>query len=374
MVIFTERYYHADNMTDMGETKPVGFGEIIPNVEHQSLEAFYLYAQEVEFQLDAAALYLEREYLIELAGQFLVELSDLWPYPGSNICIKGKARMPDMSNFADGGSDSGEDPDFMASSIAMLDRPSNGGIYGEVNAVTGEHRGVCIHKVKDDEGKPGFRVRHAVAFAQGRYVTNNGTEEHEVTFLGYFELDSEVIPLDTFEEPDDTEIDIRTVPKRMIEHSNTLARLLNSTDFRRLTRRRQERQFYDLIESMQEDLPVRGRPVRISFKEDDRVRAKRQKTIPLPYIYVPYGDAEKEFYRKSVLSSEIGGICMGVASIDLASVKERAIRQDADLRDKRAGLCLVIDPDLSTMVALGEASDGLIYVPVSAQKIEAKFS
>jgi hypothetical protein len=128
--------------------------------------------------------------------------------------------------------------------------------------------------------------------------------------------------------------------------SLTLTALLRSTAFRRINHQEQSREVAAFIEQAERDANLRGA----------EISAKVQ------YGYVSELGQYQYLFTVDVQDLVIGGVCLGVDTLESFTLVQ-AIRKDANLIDKYAGICLILDPNADTRQRLNLKVEQVLYLP-----------
>jgi hypothetical protein len=80
-------------------------------------------------------------------------------------------------------------------------------------------------------------------------------------------------------------------------------------------------------------------------------------------------EGRSHFLRVELGAYAIGGIILGVASIDHITLQERAIRKRAEATSNNGGVCLLVAPNQITREGLYMRSDQILFLP-ARQAIE----
>ncbi|HUP26778.1 MAG TPA: hypothetical protein VM124_03995 [Candidatus Limnocylindrales bacterium] len=335
-----------------------------------------------EADLNVAAITCSDQDLLALQEAILHELEVLCPLNDRQVSISGNAVLPEMllQQSEDVADDTGR-----GFSVSVLERnPEKKTIYGPVDEIVGRYQKAVIRLIEGDYGKV-FRIRHMVVIGTATNVEAEDTIITQRAFAGYFESDSIIQPIE--------DLELTLVPPifgeflqsedvtRIIDYySEEVARLFGSTRFRRLPLSRQQAMLSGLIKRAEIESQVQDREVSIEFIEpnqDTRVKGRQKNRIlkPTRHVYLPglteHGHHSLRYERVPLY---IGGICIGIESLESHRLRRKPIRRDSDLTDKRAGLCLAIDPYPEIRNTL-EIEDGqAVLVPISGQDFEADFN
>jgi len=348
-------------------------------------DAFAVYLAKIEegqSDINIAAITLQGEELQDFMIEVVHELEEVCPFGEEEmVFISGIALMPDLGDDIE----CEDDEDFTyLSPVTVLDRDEDEGtVYGKVEGITGGYQGCSIQGFSGEHGKE-YRIRHTIEIGSATGMASKGTRIRKDTLFGFFESDSTILPVNSVEKslcpvPDCKDLPSEAVAQIIDGYSVQLVRLLNDTGFRRMPLARQQGILYELIKKAEQESNVQGRYVRIEFTEpnsEDKASGKRKNHLlkPTRHIYIPHATTEGPVVRReSKIPIIIGGICVGIETVERPQLRRRAFRRDRDMLDKKAGLCLVLDPDYGTTSAVSVGQDQLIYVPVSGQRFDAEF-
>lgn len=351
------------------------FGGSTPEVILDDAKEFYSRLRYWKDELNLAALYLDQKEFGEFCVDVIAEVDAICPYLHEPICISGKALLPDPSGLHKF-EDEENEQDRPVSQIKVLDRnDEDETVYAEVDSMIGIHNGITIALVEDDEtGESNWHLRHMVAIGRYQYSLAKATRCVSETVFGYFDVDSEIITIDSIDEAVSGHDLNKPVTDEIVDavdyYSGSMRRLLNSKRFRGLPHKRQLELFENLMDEAEMHAPVRDKEVAIYLMYT--AKTPRSYSWPGHYVYIPETEGGAVRYKKRHFTGDIiGGICMGLTSLEAATLHERPIRKPRDLKDPKAGLCLAIAPDDVTSERTG--AEKLIYVPISAQDFDATF-
>lgn len=355
--------------------------------EPESEDAIAVFRREATLfirDFNLAAITLDGEELEAWGEPRVEELMKINPYRGTQVCIDGNAMMPALDLHP-------EDEGAFSFSVAVIEKDEEAGQweYGYTPARTGYYHSL---KVDPYEGEFGYeyKLRHAIYLGTESYSLGKQTRMRDDRLFGYFEFESTIMFVDDIEEalfpatdpdswepPEDTD-------KIIKDYSSLAVQLLGSRDFHRLPALEQKSLLQDLILDTEDRSRLHDKYVRIVYLESSLQpsdqpqlvhvlpRTKRAQPRSKRYLYIPEtSEGIAVLKRRTNVPEVIGGFCVGIECIELSM--QRPIRNRKDLIDKKAGLCLVLDPDAPTRASLGLDSKKLVYVPVSAHRFKAEF-
>ncbi len=365
-------YYYATNMSE----------QIVTEWGPERYAAAAVFRERIEQRqgdLNIAAITLDGMDLYNFAAEIIDELELLCPYLGEPVCLSGLALMPDMNTVEDRDEFRGN-----MSPVAVLQNNDDDTTYGRVEGVSGVYESLVVHEFDGEFGKE-YRIRQKVVLGYMNRIVGRGTRETRDILRGYFEYDTTIQPTDEIESSlrhgiSDQELSSEEIAKIIDEYSDELVRMLHSRAFRRMPLRQQQDNIRVLIKMAEEASQVQDKYVSIGFTEptiDDVVRVQRKdgRVGTTRRIYIPYGGRDGlHVIRKRQIPVAIGGVCVGLDSVEWSRLNQGPFRKTRDLYDGKAGLCLAIDPDRPTIDAVEIGEDQLIYVPVSGHRFDAQFS
>lgn len=221
----------------------------------------------------------------------------------------------------------------------------------------GIHNGFYIDDYSED-GNPGRQIMHQLTVAErGEKIGKTLFQKQVIVSL--FNLDSLVLPATDIDrvfgiEESAASPDFAKKFDLMMGYSKELTKIYKSTTFRRLNHDQQ-------ISVVREFICEADRRTKL---RDLSVIATAQ------YAYVPLLKSGWQLIPFKLQEFDISGTCVGLESTETITMRRKAIRKDADLTDKHAGLCLVIDPDDETCKELNLRNDSVLYLPTSSQSFE----
>jgi hypothetical protein len=360
------------------------------NIGHESnqVDLVAIYLERIAYKqsdLNVAAITLTGNELKEFVSEIIYELEAVCPYEqGQEVCMSGTALMPNISTDEVEGMD-GDEPEFFFNVAVIEKDDEKETLYGRVEGIIGEYQGCVVQTHEGPYGKE-YRIRHAATVGQASGIRGRGTRITNDTLVGFFEIGCTIQPIDEIEQslkpkPTQDDIDSEQIAQIIDGYSIEVVRLMSSRIFRRMPLEQQQSVLRGLIKAAETESQVQDRYVRIDFTEpnaDDPPVSMAQKDRPIKptrHIYIPQGAPEKPvIIRHGKIPITLGGICVGLESLEWPRLEVRPLRKPRDLTAKRAGLCLAIDPDLPTSQAVGVNADQLIYVPVSSQRFESSFA
>lgn len=177
--------------------------------------------------------------------------------------------------------------------------------------------------------------------------------------VSLFNLDSMVLPVNDIDRAFGIEDQVPDYEfeKRldlMMGYSKKLTKIYKSTSFRRMNHEQQISLVREFLSEADRKTKLRDISVMVTAE----------------YAYVPLLTSGWQLIQFPVEELDISGTCIGLESTESVTMKEKAIRKDSDLIDKKAGLCLVIDPDDETREELRLRPDSILYLPTYSQPFE----
>ena len=351
--------------------------------EGDAVTEFLEAAQEFIEDFNIAAITMGNVDLEVFGESRVTELQNMCPYYGREVCVGGNALMPTIE------ADHEDDAGSLSFSVAVLKRDEEEGWeYGYTPALYGMHQGLTVSAHEGEFGHE-YRLRHVVFIARVVESLGKATRMRTDYLRGYFEMDSTVVLVDDVEsalfpiaDPDEWEPPEDTV-KLIKDYSSMAVQLLGSREFRRLPAAEQQSMLRALIFEAEDRSRLHDKAVNITFSEAESSSGRHQLVQTVPetdkpktrngrYLYVPgISEGIPVLRRRNDVPKVMGGLCVGIECVELTV--PRPIRSRKDLLDKRAGLCLVLDPDHQTTEALGLDQKRLVYVPISGQLFSAEF-
>lgn len=270
-------------------------------------------------------------------GKLLPELDRAYPYFGEPVYASGEGLFPELD----------EDGSIVGESFRQSD-----GAYGI-------HYGFAVVEITDEEGKlHGRKVMHQILVSD---VESNQlvTIEQHTKIFHYLAMESSILPINEIDDClasyKDSSVDLDDCMGIISDHSKRFVETLRSTKFRRTNKSRQNKIVEFLLDEA--DSAARVRDLTIMAEPE--------------YGYAPLRKNNKNRdFVPMLLSQTIGGVCLGLDTLETGVMARKAIRRDSDLANRDAGLCLVLDPDESTRSGLKLNDTQVIFIPTYNQVFE----
>lgn len=355
----------------MGEQK--GSNPELDRLTEPSIsEEFFKKLHETEFEINAAALYMDKMTLFRYFAEVIDELQAECPFMHETVYIRGNARLP--QEYADE-----EDQQFEGGTVALLERKDD---YAEevteafVEGLYGSYRGLGISEKKDEAGKKRYVIEHAIHLGSDSETKAKNTLVVHYEYVGHFASDSQIFISDELDEAfygeqfdavfDEAQIE------QLIKLSGKLINMLSSRSFLELEASNKKHAYEAVMEEVKTYNGIVGRMVNVQLRNNTKGRRKR--AIP-PVMYVPAFDSNGELvYEQVDLATEgvqeITGTCFGVVSLEDINISEEQLKNPKSLIDRSAGLCLAIDPGYFGEEEDYQEGDGegqapkLLYLPL----------
>jgi len=162
--------------------------------------------------------------------------------------------------------------------------------------------------------------------------------------------------LDEIFHEDDNSIDFNDQMDTLVKSSIALRSLIHSTKFRRMKKEQQKKQVDNIINTTELATRLRGSTLLAEAE----------------YAYINIFDKNINLLPMNIRGLVIGGVCLGMESIEGLRLRRKAIRNNADLIDGDAGICLVLDPNEETKQGLNMGDQHALYLPIGGQNLEIK--
>ena len=266
-----------------------------------------------------------------LRAQAIAELDALYPYRGNHVYISGYG-------------------------LQLVQDPETGRPVGEVwdyaQGCEGQHLGFSVLETDDDQDGPHYHVVHQVLTGGKKGMIEN-TIYQELLYFNFFNLDSTCLIVDDlngiFYGENSEPVGIDKQISVVLQSSQALASLLRSTAFRRMNHAKQKQRVDALVTQTERDANIRGTELLAEAEYG--------------YINV-FNNKNTHLVPVDVRDAVIGGMCLGLETLESLVLRRRAIRSDANLVNKSAGICLVLDPNPDTRQGLHLSDEQLFYMPI----------
>ncbi len=300
--------------------------EVEVNVEQSPLEACYERLHLLQKVIDQA-VDADEDELFRFIDENLAEVNALYPYEGDHIMARGEGIFPQL--------------DVEGNIIGQQRDNDNEGYFGTDMGFV----------VTESTEKP--QIMHKVLITVARHQPVDVVENVHRIFHLYDPDKSSILHMREMEESLgsawlDEEQDTDNSLETMDNYSKEFIRLIGSTAFRRKKYEQQLKQIDDLL--LQADIDTKLRDMEV--------------TVTGNYGYAPHLSSERlEFSLLQLEDIEVTGTCLGLGTVETSALQSKAIRNNKDLLDKQAGLCLVVDPDEATREILKIAEGQILYIP-----------
>lgn len=265
--------------------------------------------------------------LDEYREQAVTQIDELFPYFGRQVYMSGYGLHLTLDE------------------VTNLPSSEN---WQYIDHCEGTHNGFVVIPSIDSTGKTYFQVMQQVLIGgQAKMLSN--TVLQKLVYSEFLNLDSSCIVVGEFNKlfyVDNDAIELNEQLKSVSDSSKALELLLSSTSFRRMKRKRQEQEVTAIVERTEQHSKLRG--------------AKLSALVE--YGYINHGVKKIEI-EQLAMNSIIGGVCLGLESLDNLTLKNRAIRRDENLIDRGSGICLMLDPNTETRQELKIDDKKLLYLP-----------
>jgi len=230
-------------------------------------------------------------------------------------------------------------------------------VGGQSHGMLGISQGVEVLRVTMQQGEEQYVVMHQF-MVDGTNTRPHITEATKSAVLCFVEPGSSILPVAQIDEIYNSEPEQKyeeDVLQGVFSSSWQFSQLLRSKNFRRWTHKRQLETVSSFIEAAENIVQLRGKEL----------------LIDATYCYLPV--IKDNFIERELLLLDdalIGGVCLGLESLERPALNKVPIRKIADITDKEAGLCMVIDPDFEIRQRFELNKDQLLFVPISSQALE----
>jgi hypothetical protein len=298
-----------------------------PEINQEQSMAFIAYQHARSWQTVFDEL-TDHSQAANLRKQAISELDAMFPYKGERVYMSGNGKYLTL------------DP---ATNIPVKES------WQYIKGCECLHNGFAVLETNESGSAVSYHVMQQVytGFRRGKISDN---VYQTLQFFDYFDLDSSCLVAkeldDIFYETDESltiDDQIGVVHSR----SHLLDALIQSTAFRRMNRTKQQNQVANLISQAEQDVKIRGTSLLAEAE----------------YGYINFLGNYVHILPVDIRDSVIGGVCLGLESLESLALREKAIRRNANLVDKKAGICLVLDPDPDTRQGLLLEPEQLLYVP-----------
>lgn len=298
------------------------------------VEAFYERVQFWQQQINQANQD-KKESLNTICHSAIRELDAICPYYDKYVFVRGTGLYPQF------------DPDGTPVSEEFVDSEGQIGLHQGVDILTYE---------QDDQQRHALIHKLQINQLQAGTLPNTILDTRDV--FAAFSMRSELMPIDEIEDAfiSDTALDGEARGRILNDYSRKLSSLFCSTAFRRLDRGRQ-------IQKVE----------RFISEAEAKVGIREKQFIGNPqYIYLPVANNETwAMVPWQSTDQVIEGTCLGLGTIEIGLLSGHAVRRDADLLDKHAGLCLIVQPTEETVSELKLQKQQPIYIPLSSHDFDA---
>jgi hypothetical protein len=312
--------------------------EAVRPEENENYVAFVQDVHKWEEKLTAAT----PDDINQTATEATYELNELWPYPDALCDVSGHAVYP------------------------QLDEEGGAQITAGPFETTGFSEGfvVCAFDNERTDYKLYYKFRIG-----DQEQTPHPTISTVTNFYAFFESTSAAIsPLGEIEEgvtggnwyePGAYQaVDAEERVATLNQASERLVQLFRSTAFRRASWKHQREDIDGLLS--EHEVATRIRELGIAVEADYCCRPS-----------IVDGQIEHEFIP--IQNAIVRGVCLGLDTLERVGLSRKAIRRDADLVQRGAGLCLVVDVERTDEPTLLRPTD-VILVPLSSQNPEVIFT
>lgn len=264
----------------------------------------------------------------EIRNRAVAELDGMYPYKGQFVFISGRGIHTEYD-------EEGREP-----------------VENWCHIETeGQHNGFAVVELEDFDTKR-FVVMQQIFMGYRAGLISKGLHQ-QLTFFDYLDLNSLCIPAKEIQgvlDENQEEVDLQEQMDVVMSGSKKLVRMIADTGFRRMSWIKQRKQLDSLVRETDKESKLRG--------------AKLQAVAE--YGYIAQYEKNLKLSAISIRDRLIGGVCLGVESLENLVLRVRPIRNDGNLVNKYAGLCLVIDPNCETKEAL-RMGEHLLYVPIGQE-------
>ena len=274
----------------------------------------------------------------EILGEMVEDLDGACPYLLQPVLISGNALVPVI------------DQETLRVEGEVWDKVIHQGTYHGVEVI------------EDEAGK--VMLTQVVVIGESTTQSNPTCVETR-KYLAYFTNDANITPL--------LEIESTYNPHYLAPYQGTreesmqgfdivweksaeLVNLLRDTKFRRMDRRKQLRALDTIVNEASEAASITEQTVAIE--------------ADYAYVLELENDNRLGLNRLRLGRFAISGQCVAVDSLERIALPVRKIKSDKELLDKKAGLCIIIDPDNVTREELELNGSQTIYVPTRSQSVK----
>lgn len=285
--------------------------------------------------------------------QATAEINEVYPYNGETVHFSGEGIFPASDDMAE--ETSGE---FVQYDTATLQNPTD--CWGATEGLTGVANGIWPISCQEVD-RTEWRLMHRVSLGTATKQTSLTLVQQNHLFC-YLTAAATLVPVKGIEEiynEADAAADTLPHPHNTLSTlSDQLSGTISSTRFRRLKHAAQKRIVDACVERAEREAGIR----------------EKWAVIDASYCYAPLlkGD-ELHQILLDISDTLVSGHCLGVESAERVRLQYKAIRSDAHVTDKYAGLCIVVEPEESVAQELGVNTGQILFVPISSQEIEVIF-
>jgi len=222
--------------------------------------------------------------------------------------------------------------------------------WGYIQGCEGIHNGFCV--LESDEGQDDgrYQVMQQVVIGGLKGMVSK-TVHQELLMFNYFDLDSNCLVVDEINDifcgDKNNPVDFCEQMEVVKRSSRELNLLLRSTTFRRTKRSKQIRQVDSLVARAELDSNICGTEILAEAECG----------------YITDFNMNMHLMPVDIRDAVIGGLCLGLETLESFALRMRAIRRDANLIDKGAGMCLVIAPNPETKQGLHLRDEQALFIP-----------
>ncbi len=304
--------------------------ETTPEQDKAELAYAQAWAYQAELNATSDGVTRDKRQLIQN------ELDSIFPYMGQQVYVSGNGVYPVCDV------ETGE----------VLDE-----IHGFVSGQQGLHVGFFVAEINEGSTLR-YQVLQQIALGQVKSKPCLTVDRQE-TISTFVDLDASVLLISDINnvynpDSDVEDDDFHDRIERMLGMSKELTGLYKSTTFRRMRHAKQLRTVMDFL--INADRETRLRNVGIMTEAE--------------YAYTPSLSDGWRLIPLLIEKTLIEGTIVGLDSTESVTMKAKAIRNNDDLLDKNAGLCLVIDPTEESKDVLSLSANSVVLLPTASQEFE----